>query len=236
MDHRRREGTSLGAAAEGPSPFVAELKTFSTRYHENPARLDGIREGLRQAVGTDPQVDNLVALAQVCFIWGDVRATTREQKLQAYEEGREAGRRAIELAPRNAVAHFWYATNTGRWGQTNSLVRSMFLLPTVREEMRIIQELDPNFTPGYALAGNVFYEVPRLFGGDLDRAEEMFRKGLKKGRIAEARRQLQAVLDEREPRNLADWTVRDSRDARALPPTAPGRSPAPGASGRPRPA
>jgi hypothetical protein len=37
----------------------------------------------------DPRVDHLVALAQVCFIWGDVRATTREQKLQAYEEGRE---------------------------------------------------------------------------------------------------------------------------------------------------
>jgi hypothetical protein len=30
------------------------------------------------------------------------------------------------------------------------------------------------------------------------------------------RRELQAVLDEKAPSNLADWTLRDSKEARAL--------------------
>jgi predicted Zn-dependent protease len=86
----------------------------------------------------------------------------------------------------------------------------------------------------YALAGNVFYEVPGLLGGDLGKAEAMFRKGLeldpkftvmrvglaktliKKGQILEARRELEAVLNEKEPRNLADWTLKDSKEARTL--------------------
>src|SRR2546430_6477417 len=34
------------------------------------------------------------------------------------------------------------------------------------------------FRSVYALAGNVYYEVPGVFGGDLDRAERMFRRGL----------------------------------------------------------
>jgi tetratricopeptide (TPR) repeat protein len=216
------------------APLVAELESFATRYHEDPARLDKIREGLAQAVKADPRVETLVALARVSFIWGDIRATTRDQKLEAYEQGREAARRAIELDPKNAAAHFWYGTNSGRWGQTKGVVRSLFLLPTVQEEIQIVLTLDPKFTAVYSLAGNVFYEVPGLLGGDLGKAEEMFRKGLeldprftgmrvglaktliKKKRIAEARRELEAVLVEKEPRNLADWTLKDSREARAL--------------------
>jgi tetratricopeptide (TPR) repeat protein len=218
----------------GQSPLVAELESFATRYHEDPPRLDRLREGLAQAVTADPRVENLVALARVCFIWGDIRAAGRDQKLEAYDQGREAAKRAIELDPKNAAAHFWYGTNTGRWGQTKGVVRSLFLLPTVQEEIQTVLALDPKFTAVYSLAGNVYYEVPGLLGGDLNKAEEMFRKGLeldpkftgmrvglaktliKRGRIAEARRELQAVLDEKEPRNLADWTVKDTRDARAL--------------------
>lgn len=220
--------------AWGQSPLVAELEGFATRYHEDPPRLDRLREGLAQAAKADPRPENLVALARVCFIWGDIRAETREQKLEAYEQGRVAAQRAIELDPKNVAAHFWYGTNTGRWGQTKGVLRSLFLLPTVREEIQTILALDPKFPSVYALAGNVYYEVPGLFGGDLDKSEEMFRKGLeldpkytgmrvglaktliKKGRIAEARRELETVLAEKEPRNLADWTLKDSRDARAL--------------------
>ncbi len=38
----------------------------------------------------------------------------------------------------------------------------------------------------------------------------------KKGKIADARREAQAVLDEKAPSNPADWTVKDTRDARQL--------------------
>ncbi len=223
-----------GVPSWAASPLVTEVRTFSDRYHEDLPRLDTIREELGQAVKTDPDADSLLALAQVSFVWGDIRAATTAQKLQAYEQGRNAAKRAMELRPKSAEAHFWYATNTARWAQSNGVIRSLFLLPTVREEIRTIFELDPNFAPVYSLAGHVFYEVPRLLGGDVHKAEEMFRKGLdqdskftgmrvglattliKQGRIAEARRELQAVLDEKEPRNLADWVMKDSKQAKRL--------------------
>ncbi len=223
-----------GVPSWGASPLVSEVRTFSTRYHENLRRLDTIREELQQEVKTDSDMDSLVALAQVCFVWGDIRATTSAEKLDSYDRGRTVAKRAVSLKPISPEAHFWYATNTARWGQTNGVLRSLFLLSTVQEEIRIILDLDPKFTPVYSLAGNVLYEVPRLLGGDVNRAEEMFRKGLeqdskftgmrvglaktliKQGRTAEARRELQAVLDEKEPRNLADWVMKDSQQARRL--------------------
>jgi tetratricopeptide (TPR) repeat protein len=228
-------GPVAGAAvAHARSPLVGQLNVVATRYHEDPTRLDTLREGLEQAVRDDPDAANFTALSRASFIWGDVRAKSDEEKLAAYERGRESGRRATELEPQNFLGHLWYAINTARWGQTKGVVRSLFLLPTVREEIRILLELAPNVAAVHALAGSVDYEVPGPLGGDVDRAEATFRTGLqldpgftgirvglakvliKKNQPAEARRELQAVLGEKDPSNLADWTVKDVPDARRL--------------------
>jgi tetratricopeptide (TPR) repeat protein len=204
----------------------------ATSYHADPARLDAIRHGLEQTITTDSRADNLVALARVSFLWGDVRATTDDQRLAAYDRGRQVAKRVVELQPKHVEARFWYALNMARWGQTKGVIRSLFLLPQVQEEIQAILTLEPTFTPVYALAGHVFYEVPGLLGGDLKKAEAMFRTGLeqdpqftamrvglgktllKLGRVEEAQRELQAVLEEQAPSNPADWTLRDVREAR----------------------
>jgi tetratricopeptide (TPR) repeat protein len=233
---------SAAGAASAQSPLAAEVRALADRYHERPARIDTLRPLVAQAAQADPHVDNLLALAQIAFLYGDVRALRPEEKLDAYEQGRQAARRAAEIAPRNGRAHFWYATNAGRWGQTKGVMRSLFLLPEVKRGMETALELDPRFPPAYVLAGTVYYEVPGLFGGDLEKSERLFRTGLevdgrftglrvglartliKRGRIPEARRELQAVLDEKAPSNPADWTLKDSPEARRLLDALPGRS------------
>ena len=224
--------STVQAAAQ--SPLVAELRRVSVRYHEDPTRLDTLRAGLEQAAAADGRPEHLVALAQIEFIWGDVRAKTQEEKLRAYDAGRQAAKRVADADPRDVVARFWYATNTARWGQTNGVVRSLFLLPEVKREIAAILDIDARFPPVYVLAGSVYYEVPALLGGDLAKSEEYFRKGIeldarytmlrvglgktliKLGRSDEARKELTAVVEEKAPRNLADWTVKDVPDAKRL--------------------
>ena len=217
------------------SPLVSELQAFSTRYNENPKKIDELRAALEKAAEfPDADLDTLLALAQVCFIYGDVRASTEDEKLAAYDCGRHAAKRAIELAPRSAPAQFWYGANTGRWGQVKGIMRSLFLLPTVKGAMQAAIAIDPTYVPAYALGGNIYCEVPSFAGGDLDRSEAMFRKGLdldprytnmrlglartllKKGRTADARRELEAVLAEKAPSNPADWAVKDVPQAKAI--------------------
>ena len=221
-------------AACAQSSLGAEVRALADRYHEAPARIDALRPLAAQAAQADPSVDNLLALAQIAFLYGDVRARTADEKLDAYEQGRQAARRAAEISPRNALAHFWYATNAGRWGQTKGVLRSLFLLSEVKRGMETALELDPRFPPAYVLAGTVYYEVPGLVGGDLEKSERLFRKGLevdarftglrvglartliKRGRVPEARRELQAVLDEKAPSNPADWALKDAPEGRRL--------------------
>ena len=224
-----------GGTAQAQSPLAAEPRAFASRYHEDPPRLDTLYTGLTEALKTDPHLDNFLALAQAAFLWGDIRARTVEEKLAAYERGRQAGQRAVELAPRNALAHLWLAVNAGRWGQTKGVIRSLFLLPTVSETWRRRWSSIPTGPRRLRSRARSTTEVPGLFGGDLEKSEALFRKGLaidprftgargglartlvKRQRVDEARRELERWWRRSAPRNLADWTVKDvKRRARAL--------------------
>jgi len=225
---------AAASATWAASPLVAEFRVVATHYHENPQKLDEFKAALDKAADADPDVDTLLALAQACLLYGDLRATTEDAKLAAYDRGRQAAKQAIALAPKSAPAQFWYGANTGRWAQTKGLMRALFLLPTVKEAMRTALVLDPGYAPAYSLGGTIYLEVPEFAGGDLDRSETLFRKGLeidprstqmrlglartllKKGRVADARRELEAVLAETSPSNPADWTVKDAPQAKAL--------------------
>jgi tetratricopeptide (TPR) repeat protein len=225
-------GVAAGAV-QAQTPVEA-ARALVSRYHLEPPALDRARDLLESALTRDSAVETMIVLSYVHFLWADTRATTTEDKLAAYERGRQVGERAVELAPRSTEAHLWYAINTARWGQTKGIMRSLFLLPTVKREIETILSLDPRSVRGHSLAGNVYMEIPRLAGGDRAKAEEHFKKGLEldprftvlrvdlarlyigDGRYADARRELTRVLRERAPRIVADWTVKDVPRARAL--------------------
>jgi tetratricopeptide (TPR) repeat protein len=224
---------ALASAAWAESPVEA-ARALVARYHEDLTRLDRARELLEAALARDRRVETMVMLAHVQFLVGDVRAVTAEDKLAAYERGREIGRRAVELAPRSPDAHLWYAINTARWGETRGVLRSLFLLPTIREELTTLLELDPRSVRAHVLTGNVLLEVPEFIGGDRSRAEYHFKKALAidprftnarvdlarayiaDARYADARRELTRVVNETRPSVVADWTVKDAPRARKL--------------------
>jgi tetratricopeptide (TPR) repeat protein len=223
----------LAAPVAAQTP-VESARALVARYHEDRANIDKARDLLEAALAKDRQPETMVMLSYVYFLVGDVRAQSADDKLAAYDKGREIGKRAVELAPKNPEAHVWYGINTGRWGQTKGIMRSLFLLPTVREEIDATLALDPKNLRALALQGNVFFEVPRIAGGDRDKAEAAFRKALEidphftnarldlarvliaSGRAGDARRELQHILDEKSPQNVADWTVKDAPRARQL--------------------
>jgi tetratricopeptide (TPR) repeat protein len=224
----------LAAASAWAQTPVEAARALVARYHEDPTALDRARDLLDAALVKDRKVETMAMLSYVQFLIGDVRAATPEDKLAAYDRGREIGKRAVELAPKSHDAHLWYAINTARWGETKGVLRSLFLLPTIREELGILLDLDPRSVRAHILAGNVLLEVPGFAGGDRVKAEEHFKKALAidprftnarvdlarvyiaDARYADARRELQRVVNETNPSVVADWTVKDAPRARKL--------------------
>ena len=150
-------------AARADSALVSEARAAVARYHENLAAIDGLRARLAEATKAAPQVDALVALAELSFLWGDLGARNDGEKLEAYEQGRQAARRAVDLAPSSALAHFWFATNTARWGQTKGVTRSLFLLPTVKQEIAAVVALGGSAGPDGDPVGIAFAALNVVF-------------------------------------------------------------------------
>jgi tetratricopeptide (TPR) repeat protein len=240
-------GLLLSLLAVGPAPASAadeaglapRMERLTTHYHEDPARLDAARAELEAAVAAQPSVALLVMLAQISYLWGDVRGSTGDAKIQAYERGRQAADLALQRDPGSADARFWRAANLGRWLERNRLVAAT-KIGSLRDEVQAIIRDHPDYVGAYSFLGNYYYRAPWPWGS-LDEATRMFRQGLARDPRAtgmrvglartlidkrmpnEARAELQRVLDEKAPANLAEWTLRDAPDARKLLESLPAR-------------
>jgi tetratricopeptide (TPR) repeat protein len=213
---------------------VEAARASLLRYHENLDELERARVLLTAAAEREPDASVLATLAETWFYIGEFRARTTPERLAAWERGSEAGRRAVALAPRSERAHVWYALNSARWAETRGFMRAAATLSSLREEARIILELDPGSVEGNTLAGGLAAELPVILGGDRGRAEGYFHRALETDprrtsprlelarlyiatrRLAEAQRELVRVLDETAPSDLPYWTLRDLPKARAM--------------------
>src|SRR6266516_4037769 len=71
----------LRASAETP---VAEARALIARYHEDRMAVDRARDLLEAALTRESPIETMIMLSYVSFLWGDVRATTTDEKLAAY--------------------------------------------------------------------------------------------------------------------------------------------------------
>ena len=131
------------------------------------------------------------------------------------EQGIEAGRKAAALAPNRPEGHFWTAANMGALAESYGVRAGLKYRKPIKEELETVLRLDPKFQDGSAdrALGRWYFKVPSLFGGSHKEAEAHLRASLTynpnstashffladlmldDGRKAEARAELQKVLD-----------------------------------------
>jgi len=132
-----------------------------------------------------------------------------------FEEGIEAGRKAVALQPNRPAGHFWMAANMGALAESFGLRQGIKYRKPIKESLETVLRLSPSFQQGSAdrALGRWYFKVPRLFGGSHALAEQHLRESLKynpdstashffladvfldAGRKSDARAELQKVLD-----------------------------------------
>jgi hypothetical protein len=143
------------------------------------------------------------------------------------EQGIDAGRKATALQPTRPEGHFWIAANMGALAESFGLRQGLKYRKTIKDELETVLRVAPLFGDRSAdrALGRWYFKVPSLFGGSHKLAEEHLRASLTAkptstashyflaevliddGRKAEARAELQAVLDA--PLD-PDWTPEDN--------------------------
>jgi tetratricopeptide (TPR) repeat protein len=177
---------SQHAGMEAPveTVSVTDLTAQADRLYaqrEEPAR---VREGLallRRARAVDPNnYDVAWRIAQFNYYLGS-HTKDREERDKAFEEGMEAGRRAVALQDNRPEGHFWLGANHGGVAQT-SLMGGLAEIDDIREQMNAVLRTDEGYQFGsaYMVLGQVELEAGRMLG-DPAQAVEYLEKGLKFG-------------------------------------------------------
>ncbi len=146
--------------------------------------------------------------------WLGGHAPGRERRA-FFENGIEAGRKAVAAQPNRPEGHFWLAANMGTLAESFGLRQGLKYRKPVKDELETVLRLDPGFEQGSAdrALGRWYFRVPGLFGGSYKQAENHLRASLTynpnitashfflaellldDGRKDEARAELRKVLD-----------------------------------------
>lgn len=84
----------------------------------------------------------------------------KEKRLVLYEKGKEYTEKAIELAPDSPDSYYWYASLTGRIGQTRGILQSLFMVKPMKEALHRVLELDPQYASAYYVLSMLYMEAP----------------------------------------------------------------------------
>jgi len=193
-------------------------------YNQNYKRIDETVAMTEEILKRDPDnVPALIFLSRVWLTYGYVKARTKDDLIRVFENGKEAAKKAIEIDPKNADAHFFYVANLASLGDTKGLFNSLFMLPEVRRELETVLELDPDNVNGLAMTGALYLYLPSILGGDLHISEVYLKRSVslnphissaglylaanlkRQKKYDEAIEVLRGILDDEKPEFYPDW-------------------------------
>jgi len=108
-----------------------------------------------------------------------VEHAPKPEKTAAAEAAVAAGRKAVSLKPDHPAGHFWLGIAYGYYGDASGILKSLFLINPIIEEMNTVIKLDPGFEGGgaYMALGRLYHLLP----GHNHRAVEYLETALKYG-------------------------------------------------------
>ncbi len=209
---------------EDANASLEKARAVFLNYHKDSMNLDRSMEILEKILDNNPKdVEALIFLSRIWLTYGYAKAPNREERIKAYKNGEEIAKRAVGLEPKNPHAHFFYVANLASLGNTQGIIKSLFMLPRVRREIDTVLELDPDHAYGLAIQGTLFTYLPGILGGDLKLGESYLRMSvrqdprtsstkiylgrnlMKQKRYDDAIEVFKEIIDEKNPKLYADW-------------------------------
>jgi tetratricopeptide (TPR) repeat protein len=168
------QGAPAGALADARAAYEqrgdaarakAAVELFKKTAAEDAASVEARWEGARAA-----------------YFYGNyARADAPDsEKMAIFDAGIELAKQAVVLAPKDVNAHFWLGVLYGVYGEAKGVLKSLSLVPSIKQEMQTCLEIDPS-VEGYGpdrVLGRMYYKLPWFKGGDNKKSMAHLEKSL----------------------------------------------------------
>ncbi len=168
---------AVPAAPQDAAALIAKADAHYAR-RDDPAQARLAVERCHEAAELDPGCyEAHWKTAKALFFVGRGPAGHAE-KLRLFAEAIAHAREAVRLAPERVEGHFWLAAAYGEYGQARGVFKSLALKNDIRRELDAAIRIDDGYDCGasYIVLGRVYYVVPRILGGDLERSRALLEK------------------------------------------------------------
>ncbi len=160
--------------------------------------------------------------------------TDDAQCLKAYQSGRDAAQKVIDLAPDRWDGWAWYANNLGRVSQLKGVLKSLFLLPDFKKHIFQAEKLAPNSAFVTDAIGDMYRQLPWIAGGSMSKSKKYLEQCVKDdpnytlgkldlgitlledGDKAQAKQLFTEVVNAKSPSWSAHWLIWERPKAQAL--------------------
>jgi hypothetical protein len=108
--------------------------------------------------------------------------TDGDEADDAFREGIDAGKAAVQLQGNRAEGHFWLGANYGGSAELSTLA-SLSSVEDIRNEMDAVIKIDERFQNGsaYLGLGQLYLRAPKVLGGDTAKSIQYLQKGAQIG-------------------------------------------------------
>jgi len=166
------------AAVIATNPFheADSLFTFGENSERDKQSLAAVERGL---AGNSGEYQWLWRAARVYYYVGDSAA--KDQKLNYFQKGIDAGQRAVAAQPGAVEGHFWLGANYGGFSEQKGALKALQMVKKIRAEMETVLKLNDHYQDGgaYLALGEMDRQLPRIVGGSMSRAINRLEQGVK---------------------------------------------------------
>ena len=103
-----------------------------------------------------------------------------KEKMAIFQRGIDLAKEAIALQPKGVEAHFWLGVLYGVYGEAKGIMKSLSLVPEIKQEMQLTLEADQPFEGWGAdrVLGRMYFKLPFFKGGDNKKSIEHLERSL----------------------------------------------------------
>ena len=162
--------TSAAIAGDAPQDALAAARAAYEARADAAQAASAVELYRRAAGGDTSSYPARWEGARAAYYEGEyARADAADRdKMAIFDGGIELAKQAVALDPKGVEGHFWLGVLYGVYGEAKGVLKSLALVPAIKQEMQTCLELDAA-VEGYGpdrVLGRMYFKLPWFKGGD----------------------------------------------------------------------